>query len=81
MSLLLPGEPAKTCQTQRSWSNTVSRTIDRLPDLPLCCPAADFGQPCHYQWLQSKLPIQPGKPRSLLNARMRVMSSSVGARR
>jgi len=81
MSLLLPREPAKTCQIQRSWSHTDSRTIDRLPYLPLCCPAADFGQPCHSQWLQSKLPIQPGKPRSLLNARMRVMPSSVGARR
>jgi len=55
--------------------------MDRLPDLPLCCPAADFGHPFHLQWLQSKLPIQLGKPRSLLNARMRVMSSFVGARR
>jgi len=81
MSLLLPDEPAKTCQTQRSWSHTISRTIDRLSDLPLCCPAADYGQPCHSQWLQSKLPIQPGTPRSLFYARMRVMSSSVVARR
>ena len=80
MSLLFPGEPAKTGQTQRSLSHTVSRTMDRVPVLPLCCPAADFGQPCHSQWLQSKLPIHPGKPRSSLNARMRAMSSFVGAR-
>jgi len=47
MSLLLPGEQAKTGQTQRSWSHTVPRTIDRLPDLPLCSLAADSGKPCH----------------------------------
>jgi len=81
MSLLLHGEPAKICQTQHSWSHTVSRTIVRLPDLPLCWPAADFGQPCHFQWLHSRLPIQPGKPQSLLKARMRVISSFFGARR
>jgi hypothetical protein len=81
MSLQEPDMPKYACQIQRSCVATASRIIVGDLPLPVNCPFQDAGQLRYSQYMQSMLPNIPCHPRCSFNAKMRAMSSRVGARR